>query len=138
MAVTLPTKGRSVGVYYGDSPEALIAGIRTKSLAVNASPIDDTTDDDAAVRSLLDEPGQLDVSITCSGIIKDQVLIQDALGTSDRVRSMEFRWPGTTRNGFFRGDFFFESFTITGEYQGAATFEASFQSAGTISYQPAQ
>lgn len=137
MSVTLPTKGRAIGVYYGDSPGTLIAGVRTKSLVINGSPIDITNDDDAAARKLLDEPGQLDVSMTVAGILKDQGLVRDALSTTDRVKGMEFRWPGTVQSGFFAGDFFMENFTMGGEYQGAITFEASFQSTGQVRYQEA-
>jgi len=137
MAVSLPTKGRSVAVYYGDSPGTLIAGVRTKGITINGAPIDITSDDDAGYRKLLDEPGQLDVAISVSGILTNQQLANDALSTTDRVKGLEFRWVGTTQNGFVRGDFFMESFAITGEYNGAATFEASFLSTGTISYQQA-
>lgn len=137
MSATLPTKGRAIGVYYGDSPGTLIAGVRTKSLVINGAPIDITSDDDAAFRKLLDEPGQLDVSISVSGILTNQGLVRDALSTTDRVKGLEFRWPGTVQPGFFAGDFFMESFTMGGEYQAGATFEASFQSTGTIRYQEA-
>lgn len=137
MSATLPTRGRAIGVYRGDSPETLVAGVRTKSLSISGSPIDDTNDGDAGVRSLLNEPGQVDVSISVSGILASEQFMAEALNTSDRVQTMELRWPGASSVGKFRGDFFLEGFTLTGEYQGAATFEATFQSAGAITFTPA-
>jgi TP901-1 family phage major tail protein len=133
MALQLPSKGRSIGVYRGASP-TLVAGARTKGLSINGSPIDVTNDDDAAVRKLLNEPGQIDVSITVAGILKNETLIQESLDAADRVQATEFRWPGSVTNGDLTGDFFLASFGITGEYQGAATFEATFESAGAVAF----
>ena len=133
MALQLPSKGRSIGVYRGASP-TLIAGVRTKGCTVNGSPIDVTNDDDAAVRKLLNEPGQIDISINVAGILKNETLIQESLDAADRVQATEFRWPGSVSNGKLAGDFFLASFGITGEHQGAATFEATFESAGTVAF----
>lgn len=133
MALQLPTKGRSIGVFRGASP-VLVAGARTKGLTINGSPIDITNDEDAAVRKLLNEPGQIDVSITIAGILKNETLIQESLDAADRVQPTEFRWPGSVSNGKIAGDFFLSSFGITGEYQGAAPFEATFESAGAVAF----
>lgn len=133
MALQLPTKGRSVGVFRGAAP-VLVAGARTKGCSINGSPIDVTNDDDAAVRKLLNEPGQIDVSLTVAGILKNETLIQESLDAADRVQATEFRWPGSVSNGKLAGEFFLSSFGITGEYQGAATFEATFESAGAVTF----
>ena len=131
MALSLPTTGRNITVKRGASP-TLVAGVRTKSISINGSPIDVTTDDDAAVRALLDMPGEITVSISVSGILTDETLATEALSATDRVLATEFGWPGSVSNGKMAGDFFLASFGITGEYQGAATFEATFESAGTV------
>ena len=132
MAVTLPAKGRSITVKRGTSP-VLIASVRTKSLTINGSPIDVTNDDDAAVRKLLIEPGQVDVSIAVEGILKDELLIQEALSATDRVQPTEFGWPGATP-GKLAGDFFLSAFSVNAEYQGPATFSATFESAGAVTF----
>jgi len=132
MAATLPTKGRSVQVKRGASPATLVAGVRTKSITINGAPIDITNDDDTGIRKLLDEPGQLEVSISVSGILKNEVLLTESLQTSDRVQPTEFLWPGAVSAGSLSGDFFLASMGITGEYQGAVTFEAAFESAGAV------
>jgi len=132
MAATLPTKGRSITVKRGVTP-TLIASVRTKSLSINGSPIDVTNDDDAAVRKLLNEPGQIDVSISVEGVLKNETLLQESLDAADRVQATEFGWPGGTP-GKIAGDFFLSAFSVNAEYQGPATFSATFESAGTVTF----
>jgi TP901-1 family phage major tail protein len=132
MPLQLPTKGRSVTVKRGSSP-VLIAAVRTKSLTINGTSIDVTNDDDAAVRKLLAEPGEIQVSITVAGVLKDETLLQEALSASDRVQPTEFGWPGTTP-GKIAGDFFLSNFGISAEHTGPATFEATFESAGLVTF----
>lgn len=110
-----------------------VAGVRTKSISINGSPIDVTSDDDDGVRKLLDQPGQVDVSISVAGILLDDTLAQESLSTSDRVAATKFLRPGSPDNGF-SGSFFMSSYKETGEYQGAVLFEAEFQSADTVTF----
>jgi TP901-1 family phage major tail protein len=133
MAVTYPAKGRAVTVKRGTSP-TLIAGVRTKSMSINGEPIDVTNDDDAGVRKLMDEPGELSMEITVSGIVKSDTLRVESLSTTDRVLPTEFGFPGSVAPGKIAGDFYLASYSETGEYQGAATFEATFQSTGALVY----
>lgn len=126
-------KGRSIIVQRGG---VTLAGVRTKSLTINGSPIDITNDDDAGVRKLMDEPGQIDVGISVSGILTNDALLQESLSASDRTQTTNFvmpgGWTGSPSYQSLSGNFFMASFSITGEYQGAATFEAEFQSAGAV------
>lgn len=132
MPLTLPARGRLITVKRGAVP-SLIASVRTKSLAINGEAIDVSTDDDSGWRKLLDQPGEVGVEISVSGVLKDETLIQEAISTTDRVAPTEFGWPGTTP-GKLAGDFFLQSFNVTGEYKGAATFEATFVSTGTVAF----
>lgn len=118
----------------GSPTPLLIGGVRTKSMSLNGEPIDITSDDDAAVRKLMDEPAELTMEITVSGITKSDTLRVEALSTTDRVLPTEFGFPGSVTNGKIAGDFYLASYTETGEYQGAATFEATFQSTGALTY----
>lgn len=129
-------KGRSIIIRRNG---IIVAGVRTKSITIGGSPIDVTTDDDDGVRKLMDQPGQVDVSISVSGIVLNEVLRNESLSTSDRVATTQF----TYKEGFegspadshgFSGDFFLASYSETGEYQGMTTFEAEFQSAGPVTY----
>lgn len=134
-AFAFPTRGRLIQVKRGaSSPGTLVAGVRTKSLQINGEPIDITNDDDAGWRKLLDQPGEVQVEISVSGILKDETLATEAVNTADRSQYTGFEWPGAGTPGKMSGEFFLSSFQITGEYQGAATFEASFLSNGPIAF----
>jgi TP901-1 family phage major tail protein len=134
MAHALPTRGRLLQVKRGTSPGTLIAGVRTKSISINGEPIDITNDDDVGWRKLLDQPGEVTVEISVAGVLKGETLIQESVSTSDRMQAMSFEWPGAATPGSLVGDFFLSAFSITGEYQGAATFEATFISSGAIAF----
>lgn len=127
--------GRKVVVRRGGT---LVAGARAKSISINGSPIDVTSDDEDGVRKLLDQPGQVDVEISISGIARGDGLRSESLSTSDRVQSTEFIFQGfqgspADTHGFV-GDFFLASYSESAPYNDAVTFEATFQSAGTVTY----
>jgi TP901-1 family phage major tail protein len=133
MAATYPMKGRSVELWRG-SALALIAGVRTKSITISGEPIDITNDEDAGIRKLMEEPSELSVEIAVSGITKNDVLRVESLSTTDRIKATEFRFPGSVASGKLAGDFYLSSYSESGEYQGAATFEATFLSAGAVTH----
>jgi TP901-1 family phage major tail protein len=125
-------KGRAVQVFRNS---VLVAGARTKSLTINGSPIDVTTDDDDGVRKLLDQPGQIDVEITVAGVLVSDALRAEALSSSDRTQTTDFviqGWAGSPDHTKLSGSFFLSSYKESGEYQGSATFEATFVSAGAV------
>ena len=124
-------KGRSILVHRDG---VLVAGVRTKSISMNGSPIDITNDDDDGVRKVMEEPGQLDVEISVSGVIMNNALRLEGLSRDNRVRATDFIFGTGSPTNRFSGDFFMQGYTETGEYQGAATFEATFISAGAVTY----
>lgn len=117
-----------------------LAGVRSKSLSINGSPIDVTTDDEAGVRALLDVPGQVDVSMSVSGLAANTAAFNTlrdlALSTTDRVVTLEFDTGSGSPQLGFRGSFFLEGFTEGGETQGPGTFEVTFQSTGAVTRLP--
>lgn len=125
-------KGRAVQVLRNST---LLAGVRTKSLKINGSPVDITTDDDSGWRAVLATPGQMEVEITVAGILTGDQLVSEALSTTDRTQTTSFTmpgWAGSPDHSTISGDFFLSALTVGAEYQGAATFEATFVSNGTI------
>jgi TP901-1 family phage major tail protein len=126
-------KGRAVVVARAGTT---VAGCRTKNLTINGSPIDVTTDDDAGVRQLLSAPGQIDVSISVSGILTSDQLMTEALSATGRTQTTTFTFQGgfvgSPDHMSFSGSFFLSSLKLGAEYQGAQTFDAEFQSAGAV------
>lgn len=130
-------KGRAVLVRRNS---IVLAGVKTKSISIAGSPIDVTSDDSAGFRQLMDNPGQIDVSIKIAGIAVTETLRSQAIAESGRVLTTEFVFPGYEgspgNTHGFSGPFFIASYTESAEYNGAVTFEAELQSAGTVTYLP--
>lgn len=110
-----------------------IASVRTKSVAINNEPIDITTDDSDAWRTLLAEPGNRSIDLSVAGIWTDDDLLAQisAATASVALQDLQIVYPDTSTH---EGDFMINTFNVTGEYNGAATFEASFQSSGSVTY----
>lgn len=124
-------KGRSVLIHRNG---VLVAGARAKSITINGSPIDITNDDDDGVRKLMEEPGQLDVEITVSGVVMNANLRFESLSLNDRVKPTDFIFGTGSPTNRYSGDFFLSSYSEGHPYQEAGTFEATFLSAGTVTY----
>lgn len=109
----------------------LIAMVRTKSVSINREPIDVTTDDDAGWRALLAEPGERQVDLSVSGVAGDGTLRDLSMEDPAVLSAMTIEWP----NGdSMTGDFFLNSYSESGEYNGSITFDASLQSSGAQTY----
>jgi predicted secreted protein len=121
--------GRKVRISTGGSD---FAGARVDSVAINREHIDVTDKDDSGVRKLLDEIGTHSVELTCSGIIKDDTLLDWAADPTDVLKTLSFE---VETIGTLSGSFGLSSFNVGGN-DGAegATFEASFASAGVVTY----
>lgn len=105
-----------------------IAGVRTRSFTVNNTPVDITSDDSSGWRELLVEPGDKSIEISVSGVATDTVLLTNAMSTSDISGSFSLAWDSNTLSGTFM----VASFSQTGEYNGAVTFEATLQSSSAV------
>lgn len=129
------TLGRKILLRWGDdSPPASLAGVREKSITMNGEPVDVTDSNSDGWREVLSEPGEHQIEISVSGIIKDDALRQAWFGTTARQNSLELEYPdGAT----ITGEFFLSSYAETGPYNNATTFEATFVSSGVIVYTPA-
>lgn len=122
--------GRKVLLKVDDS---LVAGVRTKGVSINRNPIDVTSDDDDGWRKLLEEPGEKQVDLSVSGVTKVDTLKQAAL-TGETLHDVELSYPDGSK---IKGDFYLATYSETGPYNDASTFDASLQSSGPIDYTPA-
>ena len=112
-----------------------IGGAREKSITIGGEPIDVTDDGSSGWRKLLNDDGMRTVDISLSGVTKSNVLkaAKFAGGTST-VAAIVVTYP--TGGGSFTGDFKLVSYTETGTYNDAVTFDAEFQSTGAVTYTP--
>lgn len=108
-----------------------IAGARTKSMTINNEPIDVTTDDDSAFRTLLEEPGQKNIDLSVEGLTKDDDLKQAAIEGTTLIEAYTIEFPsGATVDGDFR----LNNLELGAEYNAAITFTAEIQSTGAYTY----
>jgi predicted secreted protein len=111
---------------------ATIPGVREKGAAVNGEPVDTSDDDSSGWRELLDEPGSRSVDISLSGVTKSDVLRIVAYSNS-KTGAATIEYPD---GGIVNGDFHLATYSETGPYNDAQTFEASLQSTGAVTYTP--
>ena len=112
----------------------VLAGVRTKAVNINRSPVDITNDDDDGWRGLLTEPGEKQIDLTVGGVTKDDTLRQVAFTEPAVLESMTLEYPD---GSVIAGDFYISAYNESGDYNDAITFEATFQSTGVITYTPA-
>lgn len=126
--------GRQVRFYFGGvSPADEILGVREKGIEINGEPIDITSDDDAGVRSLIDNvEAQREVNISLSGVTKDERLKQ-AKFDGELTQACQLVYPN---GAVLAGTFFLSTYTETETYNDATTFETTLMSSGVVTYTP--
>lgn len=114
-----------------------IAAVSAKSVEINNSGVDITTDDSDGWQTMLAEPGVRAVNLSISGVADDtdeDLLDAIMLGTSSIVLEdlqIKFDGGGTGKTAL-TGDFQFSSLSFSGEKDGATGFEATLTSSGAI------
>lgn len=111
-----------------------IAAVVSKSISINNEPIDITTDDDAGLRTLLEDSGTRSIDISVEGVMKDDVLVLEAAAvTPTLIKSADLVFAsGLTISGSFR----LNSFESSGESAGRIQFSATLQSSGAWTVTP--
>lgn len=127
--------GRTYRLYISDGgdPETwyLFAGMREKSQSHSADTVDESGSEKDGFQHLLPD-GRRSVSLSGSGVAKGGTALQrikSAIGSAELVRLKAELEVGDDTEDVV-GDFHIGSFELTGSYQDAVTFSASFQSAG--------
>ena len=111
-----------------------VAGLRSRSIAVNAETVDITHTESAGQwRELLEGAGARSARVTGSGIFKDAA--SDAIVRQyvfdGAVRAWQIVVPDF---GTIEGPFQIASFELSGRHDGEVAFEISLESAGLLSF----
>ena len=117
----------------GSGSFATVAGLRSKSIALNAATIDVTNADSPDAWRELIEGGIRTARIQGAGVFKDQA-------ADETVRGLFF--AGTIRDwqvvipdfGTIQGAFQISGLDYAGEYNGEATYTLTLESAGALSF----
>lgn len=131
-------KGRDVLIKLGDggAPETFTtaAGIRAKTISLNARSIDGTSGESAdAWRELIAGAGVKSASVSGAGVFKD--------AASDAALQQSF-FAQTPRNvqlvipdfGVLQGPFLVEALDYSGDHDGEAAFAITLASAGVVTF----
>ncbi len=132
-------KGRDVLIKIGDgeTPEAFatVAGIRAKTISLNARTVDGTSGESPeAWRELIAGAGVKSASVTGAGVFKDaasDVLIQQAF-FAQAVTNFQLVIPDF---GVLEGPFLLEALDYSGDHDGEAAFAITLASAGALTFE---
>ena len=111
-----------------------VAGLRARTLSLNARAVDATDGDSAGRwRELLDGAGVKSAAVAGQGIFRDaasDVMIREAF-FDQTARTWRFIVPDF---GTLEGPFLVAALEYAGEHEGEATFAISLASAGELSF----
>jgi len=133
-------KGRDVLIKIGDggAPEAFttVAGIRAKTISLNARTVDGTSGESPdAWRELIAGAGVKSASVSGAGVFKDassDALIQQAFFTQ-AAKTFQLLIPDF---GVLEGAFLVEALDYSGDHDGEAAFAITLASAGALTFEP--
>lgn len=131
-------KGRDVLIKIGDGedPEGFVtvAGIRAKTISLNARSVDGTSGESPeAWRELIAGAGVKSASVSGAGVFKDaasDALIQQAF-FAQAIRNFRLIIPDF---GTLEGPFLVEALDYSGDHDGEAAFAITLASAGALNF----
>lgn len=135
MAANLAQKGRNLLIKVSDDTSpgnfTTLGGMRSKTMTINNETVDITDSDCAPWRVLLADAGLRSISLSGSGIFKDEInqdlMRQMAMDGSIRDMQMVFE------NGdVFQGQFQVASTEFSGEHNAQVDFSTTIESAGEV------
>lgn len=115
----------------------VIAGVREKSLSWAGDPIDVTSDEDAGLRKLLEDYGQQQLSISLSGVFKDDTTFRDialSSGTSGLLNDITYLFADGSS---ITGDVLLVGYEEGAPYNDATTFSVTLEYSDTWTLVPA-
>ncbi|SFZ85876.1 phage major tail protein, TP901-1 family [Devosia enhydra] len=118
----------------GSGDYLTVAGLRTRSLAFNAAPVDVTDAESAGRwRELLEGGGVRRAAISGSGVFKDQASDEEvrALFFAGTIRTWQLLLPGF---GTVSGPFQIVALEFSADHAGEVTFELALESAGAVGF----
>lgn len=123
--------GRKVLLSVGGTP---VANVRTKSLTINRELVDVTDDDSGAWAEHLDEPGQIDVSLSVEGVISSMDVFTKALSPATGNEEYTLTYPD---GGTVVGSFGISSFGLEDTYNDVSTYSFEMRASGEVTYSTA-
>lgn len=131
-------KGRDILIKIGDggAPEAFstLAGIRAKTISLNARSVDGTSgESEDAWRELIAGAGVKSATVSGAGVFKDAASDTElrAVFFTQNARAFQLVIPSF---GVIEGPFLVEALDYSGDHDGEAAFSVTLASAGALSF----
>lgn len=126
--------GREIRLTPNDSSDATVLGVRSKTINLVGEALDITSDDDDSWQRFLTEAPRKGLSMTVDGIAKGDFIKTVAEG--GHVVALEDYDMFCPQVGTWTGNFVVSGITISGETDGLATFSATINSNGELTFDP--
>lgn len=128
-------KGRNIAIYISDGsspPNWLrLAGLQSRTISVNNELVDITNDDTAPQREVLTGAGMKTLTISGSGVFKDEASINAIEDLAHNPDSNQQEFLIQFENGVrIQGVFHVSTFEFSGEYNGAQMYNMTLENAG--------
>ena len=130
MPAGISVKGRQVLLTMGGQS---ILGVQTKGISVNNEMIDSTDDNSSGWAEFDALPGQKAVEVPFSGMVKNLELLRAIMSDGSQIFAITLTYPD---GSVVAGDFAFTSYSNTGEYNTATTFDVTLASSGAVTFTP--
>lgn len=119
----------------GSSPESFstLAGVRSRTITINGESVDITDSDNAPWRTLMADAGLRSVTITASGVFKDDTAYRRAVDMAYQglLESFQIVYPnGDTLDGEFQ----ITSVEEGAEHIGEQTYSITLESSGAPTF----
>lgn len=117
--------------------DTTIAGLRDTSLTINETEVDVTSKDDAGIRQLLDGNILRSVSVSGTGVLKDDAVMATLRTAALAGTHIDLTVviPGdSTAGGSYTGFFRITSFEESGTHDGEQQYSLSLASAGAVTF----
>lgn len=131
-------KGRDFLLKVGNNdgpPETFttLGGLRSRSFSINNETVDITNSDSAGMRELLDGAGVQSMSVSGSGVFKDDAAFNTMQGyvRNNQIQTFQIVVPGL---GTYEGEFLPASLDQDGEHNGEVSYSVSLESSGAIGF----
>ena len=111
-----------------------VAGLRNRSLSLNARPVDITNADSVnGWREILEGAGIKSASLSGTGVFRDDAADETVRGYffNGSVRNWQLIVPGF---GIIQGAFQITALEYAGEYDGEVTYSLALESAGQLNF----
>ena len=132
MSVGVGFLGRAVDFTLGG---ATIAGVVSKSLSINNTPVDTSDDDSSGNAEYLAEMGRQDITIGLSLKVKNLDLVQSIIDNDSQIYASLLTFPdGTTTNSTLAGDVVLNSVNLTGEHEALTTMDVELTYSGAVTF----